>query len=110
RVQRREPVPPQDPQAGRTRPGGRLPADPRPAADVGGARHQVRRFVWLFGRVWTEAVLLPLKAVCRTGARKVHPGNGRSAIGFYERALVNRPCVTARRGAARRTTSRRGPS
>src|SRR5437588_716338 len=41
-------------------------------------------------------------SVCRTDARKVHPGNGRSAIRFYERALVNRPCVTAQRGAARR--------
>jgi hypothetical protein len=36
--------------------------------ELGGARHQVRRFLWLFGRVSTEAVLLPLKAVCRTGA------------------------------------------
>src|SRR6516162_9827405 len=38
---------------------------------LGGARHQVRRFLWLFGRVWTEALLLPLKAVCRTAARWV---------------------------------------
>jgi CRP-like cAMP-binding protein len=36
---------------------------------LGGARHQVRRFLWLFGRVWTEAPLLPLKAVCRIAAR-----------------------------------------
>jgi hypothetical protein len=36
---------------------------------LGGARHQVRRFFWLFGRVWTEPVLLPLKAVCRSSAR-----------------------------------------
>jgi hypothetical protein len=36
----------------------------------GGARHQVRRFVWLFGRVWTDAALLPLKAVCRPEARR----------------------------------------
>jgi hypothetical protein len=38
---------------------------------LGGARHQVRRFLWLFGRVWTEALLLPLKAVCRTDARNI---------------------------------------
>jgi hypothetical protein len=36
------------------------------ASGLGGARHQVRRFLWLFGRAWTEAVLLPLKAVGRT--------------------------------------------
>ena len=36
---------------------------------LGGARHQVRRFLWLFGRVWTEALLLPLRAVCRPSAR-----------------------------------------
>jgi hypothetical protein len=40
----------------------------RPAATFPqeGARLQVRRFLWLFGRVWTEVVLLPLKAVCQT--------------------------------------------
>jgi hypothetical protein len=33
---------------------------------LGGARDQVRRFLWLFDREWTEALLLPLKAVCRS--------------------------------------------
>jgi hypothetical protein len=32
-----------------------------PIRSLGGARHQVRRFLWFFGRVWTEAVLPPLK-------------------------------------------------
>ena len=43
----------------------------RPAATFPqeGARLQVRRFLWLFGRVWTEALLPPLKAVCRIAAR-----------------------------------------
>ena len=42
--------------------------------------------------------------------RKVHAGNGHLAGRFYESALVNLPCVAARRGAARRATSRRAPS
>ena len=47
---------------------------------LGGARHQVRRFVWLFGRVWTDAVLLPLKAVWRNSARW-RPGLARAGRG-----------------------------
>ena len=39
-------------------------------APLGGARDQVRRFLWLIDREWTEALLLPLKAGCRFEARK----------------------------------------